>query len=399
MYNMSNKDKFDYTYFLANTEFIKWRLLRTDELDAYWSDFIEKNPYCEEAIWEAIDKFKAVRLNKKYLSQEVIEELHEKIIRDSQKVISRRRNFKYYWSAAACIVLLIASVLFAQFINKIKEEVVPETIVGQALPSEDIKLISGSTVVEIGQNADLELLSEEDKVSIMKEGEIKSSEIDLSEQHNRLIVPYGKRSTLLLADGSKIWLNSGTELEFPTNFTSDERRINILKGEIYIEVAENKKSPFYVQTSEFDICVYGTKFNVSCYKNAEKSVVLVNGKVGIQSNKRNLILNPGELFSVNKGKIIHQKVDNVDEYTSWKDGMFIFKKITISDLLKKIGRYYNVDFENSQSTLVNRTCNGKLYLSEDMEQVMNIVCAITNTSYKKTGNTIYITDKESSKKY
>jgi len=394
---MNNKDRFEYSDFLANPDFIRWRILRTEELDKYWSDFLEENPNCEEALKLAIDKFKAVRLNKRYLPQEVIDELHERIIRDSKKIINKRRNLKYYWSAAACLVLLMGSVLFIQFANKTKVEVIPETIIGQALPSEDIKLVSGQSVIEIAQNADLELISE-DKISILEEGQVKSTKVELTEQDNRLVVPYGKRSTLQLADGTKVWLNSGTELQFPTSFKPGERKINIIRGEIYIEVAENKQSPFYVQTSEFDICVYGTKFNVSCYNNAEKSVVLVEGKVGIQSDKRNLVMEPGELFSVNKGQMVHQKIDNVDEYISWKDGMFIFKKIAISDLLSKVGRYYNVNFENNQSALKNRTCNGKLYLSEDMEQVMNIVCAISNTSYKRSGNKIYITDKESSKK-
>jgi hypothetical protein len=389
---MDNKDRrLEYSDFLTNSDFIKWRLLRTEELDRYWSDFVKKNPHYENALQLAIDEFKAVRLNRKCLPQEAINELHERIIHDSQKAI-RIRRLRYYWSVAACFVLLASSVLFTQFFNKTKAEAISETIIGEVLSSEDIQLISGHKTVKITQNADLELLLES-KVSVLEEGEIISTKVDLSGQNNKLIVPYGKRSTLLLSDGSKVWLNSGTEIEFPADFKPDERRINILRGEIYLEVTENKESPFYVHTSDFDVCVYGTKFNVSCYRNAEKSVVLVDGKVGIQSDKNNTILNPGELFSVNGDKIEHQKVD-VNEYISWKDGMFIFKKIKITDLLEKIGRYYNVEFKNSRSAFINRTCTGELYLSEDMEQVMNIICAISNTSYEMSGNTILITDKE-----
>lgn len=389
---MDNKDrKFEYSDFLANQYFIEWRLLQTEELDRYWSDFVKENPHCEKALQLAIDEFKAVRLNKRSLPQEVIDELHKRIIYDSQKIV-KRKKFRYYWSVAACFVLLVGSVFFTQFFNKTKVETTPGTIVGEVLSSEDIQLISGQTTVRITQNADLELLPESN-ISILEEGGITSSKVGLSGQNNKLIIPYGKRSTLLLSDGSKVWLNSGTEIEFPANFSPYERRINILKGEIYLEVIENKECPFYVHTSEFDIRVYGTKFNVSCYRNTEKSVVLVEGKVGIQSGGNNTVLNPGELFSVDGDKINHCKV-NVDEYISWKDGVFLFKKVKISDLLEKVGRYYNVDFKKGQSAFINRTCTGKLYLSEDISQVLDIICTISNTSYEISGNTILITNKK-----
>lgn len=393
---MDNKDKFEYTYFFSDNKFILWRLSRTEELDKYWSDFVKENPHSREAIDIAIEKFKVVQLNKRHLPEEKINDLHEKILLSSSKQLSKKKKLKYYFYAAACFLLLVASSLLIQQIGTKKVNPSPETIVGQTLPSENIQLILGGETIGIKQNADLELLPE-GKITILEESEAKASEISVSQKINKLIVPYGKRSTLLLSDGSKVWLNSGTELEFPSSFESGERRINILRGEIYIEVKEDKNKLFYVQTTEFDVRVYGTKFNVSCYKNSEKSVVLVDGKVEIQSENKNLMLNPGELFSINEGKVTHRKV-NIDEYTSWKDGMFIFKQIPISDLLKKIGRYYNIDFKNNKSEMIDRTCTGKLYLSENMEQVMNIVCVISNTSYKKEGNTIYIIDNESSKK-
>ena len=83
---------------------------------------------------------------------------------------------------------------------------------------------------------------------------------------NRIVVPYGKRSNITLADGSKVWLNSGTQLDFPTTFTGSTREINV-NGEIYIEVKENKDIPFIVNTNNMSINVYGTSFNVTAYEN------------------------------------------------------------------------------------------------------------------------------------
>lgn len=380
----------DFRKFLFDDNFIKWRLFPTDDLDRYWADFIKENPQCQKDLELAIEKFKSVKLNSRSLTQQQKEGLLDKIIYDSISQIKRKRRIKYYWSAAACIIALVISTLFI-YTNKPSDYIMPNSIVGETLPSKDIQLISGKTVIDIKQNAEIQL-SPQGEISITEEGEDAASELNLAkEELSRLIVPYGKRSTLRLSDGTKIWLNSGTELEFPTSFINAERHITV-KGEIYIEVTEDKSKPFYVHTSQFDIRVYGTKFNVSSYQDSdEKSVVLVEGKVEVVSGERTQILNPGELFAVTSKGIRCENV-NVNEYISWIDGIFILEKTPVSDILKKVGRYYNVDFKDHHSELMSRTCTGKLHLSDDIENVISVICIISNTSYQRIGNSIHISD-------
>jgi uncharacterized protein (UPF0216 family) len=385
--------------FLFDNEFIKWRLFRTEESDKYWSEFIKENPQYQGDLELAIKKFKAIRLNdnnnNSFLTQQQKDELLDKIIQDSVFKIKRKRRVKYYWSAIACIIVLAISTIFI-YTNKPDNHIIQNSIVGETLPSKDIRLISGKTVVDIKQNAEIQL-SSKGGVSIAEEGAKDGTQattsLNLTEEViNKLIVPYGKRSTLKLADGTKIWLNSGTELQFLTNFVNAERHVTV-KGEIYIEVAEDKSKPFYVHTSQFDVRVFGTKFNISSYQDSEEqSVVLVEGKVEVASKLKTQILNPGELFAIDPRGIKCKKVD-VNEYIIWIDGVFILKKTPISDLLKRVGRYYNIDFKDYHSELMSRTCTGKLFLSDDIEQVMNIICTISNTNYKRTGNSIYISDK------
>jgi hypothetical protein len=381
--------------FLFDDEFIKWRLFRTEESDKYWAEFIKENPQYQGDLELAIKKFKAVKLNNNLLTQQQKDELLDKIIQDSVFKIKRKRRIKYYWSAIACIIVLAISTILI-YTNKPADHIIQNSIVGETLPSKDIRLISGKTVVDIKQNAEIQL-SSKGVASIAEEGAKEGTQVTSSlnltkEEINKLIVPYGKRSTLKLADGTKIWLNSGTELEFPTNFVNTERHVTV-KGEIYIEVAEDKSKPFYAHTSQFDVRVFGTKFNISSYQDSEEqSVVLVEGKVEVASKLKTQILDPGELFAIDPHGIRCKKVD-VNEYISWIDGVFILKKTPVSDLLKKIGRYYNVDFKDYHSKLMSRTCTGKLFLSDDIEQVINIICAISNTNYKRIGNSIYISDK------
>jgi len=377
--------------FLFDDNFIKWRLFPTKEADKYWSDFIKDNPQFQNDLELAINKFNSVKLNNWQLTQQKKDELLNKIIHDSLLQIKRRKHIKYCWSAVASIVILIASSLLI-FTNKSANQIIPNSIVGESLPTKDIQLISGKTVVDIKRNAEIQL-SSKGIVSITEEGEETTSNLGLiKEEIIKLIIPYGKRSTLKLADGTKIWLNSGTELEFPTNFVGSERHVTV-KGEIYIEVSEDKGKPFYVHTSQFDVRVYGTKFNVSSYQDSdEKSVVLVEGKVEVTSELKKQLLAPGELFVIGSKGTRCEKV-NVNKHISWIDGVFIIDKMPVSDILEKVGRYYNIDFKDYHSQLMSRTCTGKLYLSDDIESVISIICIISNTTYKRDGNSIYISDK------
>jgi ferric-dicitrate binding protein FerR (iron transport regulator) len=293
-----------------------------------------------------------------------------------------------YWSAAASIALLmVSSLMFLQPRNQPTQTSGSEAIIGQTMPSNEIQLISGDKVMELQQNAQIAL--KDGHISVVDESNV--SEMSLSENvMNRLIVPAGKRSTLQLSDGTKIGLNSGTELDFPSGFRGDAREIGV-KGEIYIEVAKGSK-PFFVNTVQFGVQVHGTKFNVSAYgDNEENSVALVEGSVDVlTAGLEPTRLAPNEKATVNPGKILKEAV-NVEDYISWKDGVLIFNQTPISEVLRKIGRYYNVYFEDlTDHELSGKTCTGKLFLSDDFEEIMISLSVLSGTQYQKEGDVISI---------
>lgn len=152
-----------------------------------------------------------------------------------------------------------------------------------------------------------------------------------------------------LPDNSAVWLNSGTTLRYPVTFSKDERNVS-LNGEAYFEVQANKRSPFYVNTPEgVSVYVYGTKFNVSAYGDAEDiETVLEEGKVNVISPDRKTVtqLMPGEKLAYNKlkCKISKSRVD-VYEKTAWKDGKLIFRNTSLDDIFKRLARHYNVDIQ------------------------------------------------------
>lgn len=158
--------------------------------------------------------------------------------------------------------------------------------------------------------------------------------LDVSEEnepsemrYNKVTVPYGGTYSLVLPDGSKLYLNSGTVLEFPSRFCADERRVKV-RGEVYCEVAHNENKPFIVEVAGMSVKVLGTIFNVKAYPDErEIYTTLVSGSVNVETDKKKeRKLLPGELatYSRETEQLVVEQTD-VYEQTAWKDGMFYFK--------------------------------------------------------------------------
>lgn len=394
---MRKKQKRLYSYidFLKNEKFLLWRFFPTTELDEYWTQFIGSNPKSKDAFQSAIKKSENIRLNDYKLSDNTKEKLYNRINWSVEQKNKKRRKIRNYFSvAAACLAILFVSSYFINNISSLKDiGFKQEAIIGQAFPSEDIQLVIDGNSTVLGQNVEIQLHG--NKQASIVHSEATQVQLNLSEvNQNKLIVPYGRRSFLVLDDGSRIWINSGSELEFPSAFYGDTRNIKV-KGEIYIEVAHVANKPFYVHTSDFDIKVYGTKFNVSSYdEEEESSVVLVEGKVEVRSGDENtMMLAPNEMF-LNSGGVMEKHKVNVDEYVSWKNGYLLLNQTTLAEALGKISKYYNVEFEDHTTSLGEKTCTGKLFLSNSLDNVMHAVSAISNTDYERDNEKIYITQKQ-----
>jgi hypothetical protein len=340
-------------------------------------------------------------LNGYDLSEKNRKGLYKRIADDVRKIRATRTRRIWYWSAAAASIalLVVSSLLWRSEEQQPESEpelVVADAFVGKIMPSTEVLLVSGENVTELNHNAHI-VLGNNGQAAVLEksdEAENITTELTLHKSLNKLIVPHGKRSMLQLPDGTKVWLNSGTEFEFPSEFTGNTREVSV-KGEIYIEVAKADGKPFFVNSPQMRVQVTGTKFNVSAYPDyPEKTVVLVEGAVDVDvSGHGTSRLIPGELFTADSAGITRRQV-NVSEYTSWKDGVLVFSKTSIHDVLKQIGRYYNVDFkDNSDEKLSSKTCTGKLFLSDNLDEVFQALSVISSTAYYKENN-IYIIKKK-----
>lgn len=185
----------------------------------------------------------------------------------------------------------------------------------------------------------------------------------------------GVRTKITLPDSSLVWLNSGSSLSYPVHFTSESRDV-VLSGEAYFEVVKNEHTPMYVSTEKMKVKVYGTKFNVNAH--SDRNVIettLIEGKVSIiDYTGTEHKLDPGftTVFDKASQNLTTLKVDNIDDYTGWKDGKLAFHNKYFDDIVSDIEKWYNVDIQIADTTL-NRYVLYATFIDESLEQVLEIL--------------------------
>lgn len=167
-----------------------------------------------------------------------------------------------------------------------------------------------------------------------------------SDQHLTLSTPKGGQYSVTLSDGTKVWLNAASSLSYPASFTGKERRVELV-GEAYFEVHHNASQPFIVSTRGQQIRVLGTSFNVNAYQDENKTVTtLVNGRVQLSRDGKNEApqLHPGEQ-SVLAGAGFEITEVDASLFVAWKDGQFRFKATPLTEVMRQIERWYNLDVD------------------------------------------------------
>lgn len=386
-----NMNDTHFTDFLKDRQFLRWQLMPDETLNDYWRTFFTQHPELEEEMLQAIAYLRKEGLNKSDLNHNEQTALFERIqLSATQKKRRRIRKVIWYASSAAAVALVMIGITLFHPTAKPLAASDNEIIIGELLHNQDIQFITSGEAISFDHDVKVKL-DEEGTVEITQ-GDSDVTKLAVNrDQINSLIVPFGKRSTLTLADGTRVWLNSGSVLEFPSQFSGKSREIRLASGEMYVEVAHDKNKPFYVHTSDFKVRVYGTKFNLSSYGGAPHSVVLVEGSVGVMTNAAETLLKPHEQLLISKEGALERQMVDVTRYTSWKDGFLLLDKTPMTDVLEQVGRYYNLSFNYEQDmNLQKRTCSGKIYLSENLDNVMTTIALLSATRYEKENNRIYI---------
>lgn len=200
------------------------------------------------------------------------------------------------------------------------------------------------------------------------------------EQKVTVVAPIGARIVVDLPDGSKAWLNSGSEMTYPIVFNTTERRVN-LSGEAYFKVQKDE-TPFLVSNLGPEVKVYGTEFNVNSYNDEDiVTVALAEGKVSLNLNGKEEFLAPGQVsyFDRKNNKVTIENKD-IQEFSGWREGKYIFRETPLSSILRILQRQHNVNILLMNQELGNYRYNATIN-NESLQQILQMLSVSAPIKY------------------
>ena len=334
--------------------------------------------------------------------------LHRDFAPDTENVLKRVKRgrgrqigFRYWWKYAALFILPlgVALVLWQGMKNETVE--VHRQFSAVSRPGGEraiLKLYDGKTVM-LDSTMKSSLIAHEASVRIEMDSNhllryysYDSIGITDTNKNNELIIPKGGEYQVVLADGTKVWLNSASRLIYPQSFMGKERRV-VLSGEAFFDVAHDAERPFIVETSRMNVKVLGTRFNVNDYDdNEEVSTTLVNGSVEIVSGGQQAFrLVPGEQAYGKENELEKREV-NVRLYTSWIDGKFLFNNTELEEIAKQISRWYDVEIFFSSENVKKVRFTGAIVKFKPLDDLVRMIESTSQVRFSVKGKTIVISE-------
>lgn len=344
---------------------------------------------------ELLEETACIRMEKQSFSIEdgavIQKKLHRELFRSHHFIV-------WTMSIAASLVLALGGWLYFGSIES--PQPIPQLVQNPITPgnSKAQLILSDGKVVDLnrevrevyGQN---EGIIHNDSVEGLKYWVNEHSVQSEKEKYNVLRIPVGGFYKLELSDGSRVWLNAGSELRFPVSFVGGERNV-YLKGEGYFEVAKDEKRHFNVHLNRAMVTVLGTSFNINAYPD-EKNIAttLVNGSVQLhaEQNGQNVVLQPGRqcVMDVETGQISVKKVDT-GIYTSWVEGRFVFRFMNLESIMRQLQRWYDFEITYLAPEIKQYEFQGVVQRDSKIEDVFKAIELATDVRFKMTGRQVTV---------
>ncbi len=396
-------NKYSAEDFTHDISFINWVNNGIDQNE--WENFVRENPNLSKDIHSARRVVSALRFNKKELSKEEVYELFKEIDsfhtrqKQSKPIFRLGKLMKY--AALFVLVLSLGAALPIFYFSKHSGKYTEISSSSSNFNEAKLILADGEEILLKEKQTQLQFNAAGNQIKIDQDSIINYNKKTDPNTMLQVVIPYGKRSTLLLADGTKVWLNAGSKLIFPRKFTGKCRKV-FLVGEAYFDVFKNREIPFIVGTDNMNITVHGTQFNVrdNDHEN-ELEIVLVEGAVSLKEKSLMNFLNK-EISLIPNQRAVYNKTENktsiesnidVASYVSWKEGLLEFDRESILTVFKRLSKFYNVSFVTEESVELNRKISGKLDLKESLGDVMKIVSDVAPISFRIDQNKVYVYSK------
>ena len=346
---------------------------------------------------DLLDEIAAIR--QKLSGQSDGENGEEEFLYVEKSIYDRKsRRMTLRWSIAASIILLVG-LFVGRTINGVRdiheEQELAKSVMQPGTSKAILMMADGKEVVlEQGQNLNI-LLNERVRVATSSQGIVyeEYGKGMVTEEYNKLTTPVGGEYSLVLSDGTKVFLNADSELKYPVEF-SDGKRIVDLKGEAYFEVHKDSLRPFIVRMNGAEVTVLGTSFNVNTYgDDGQIYTTLVNGSVRVSSVKNGQaeVLKPGmqSVMNVQSGLLTVRKVD-VEPYVAWREGRFVFRAMTLDLIMRQLQRWYDFEVFYQNSELKDYEFRGVIKRDMDLDKVLSVIKATTNVDFEVKGKVITI---------
>jgi ferric-dicitrate binding protein FerR (iron transport regulator) len=224
-------------------------------------------------------------------------------------------------------------------------------------------------------------------VNYFASGSIKNEHVAMQKISSRL----GMITQFELSDGTNVWLNSGSSLEFPTAFNGAYREVRIT-GEAFFKVKQNENQPFRVLAKDLNIEVLGTSFNVASYNDEKRSeVVLVEGKVKLSTEINNVKKDFGSMIAGQRVVYDEDLQDveteevGVDKYVAWRDGNLIFRDDKMDDVVRRLSRWFNIEIVINDPEIKSYAYKAT-FRNETLPQILNLLKISAPIDYRVIGN-------------
>jgi ferric-dicitrate binding protein FerR (iron transport regulator) len=202
-----------------------------------------------------------------------------------------------------------------------------------------------------------------------------AKEEPLQAKMNTVRVPAGQTVNLTLADGTNIWLNARTTLQYPGVFSGNSREV-ILSGEGFFDVAHDNEKPFVVHAGEYNITALGTQFNVDAYPgSAGFTASLLEGSIRVSSasdSSQNIILQPNTMARLREGKLVAEVIADLN-YFRWRDGLISFKDTPFNILMEKFEKCYGITIVVENRSVKNYAPTGKFRQSDGIDYALRVL--------------------------
>ena len=303
----------------------------------------------------------------------------------------RRHRLRLLPYAAAAIVVLCLGTAIHLLTSQVATSPLLSSVNRQENPETKQVMLTLSTGQQILLSDSLSTMRETNGTDIQIKGnQLVYNQTDTTSQpvYNTITIPRGGEYKLVLADHTIVWLNSDSQLTYPVAFNGDTRELR-LKGEAFFEVTKDIHKPFIVHTSQFDIRVTGTQFNVRSYPEERESATLAEGNIQLEMNRHIYRIVPGQQAYLQGQEVKIKEVD-LEHAIAWRHDAFSFKEEPLGNIMNELSRWYDVEFFFAKPDLKEAHFSLDIQRYENIATILSKLEKTGRVRFRVSGKTVVI---------